>query len=29
MLFTIVPDISEQAVELFVSGNDTPLVRRR
>ena len=25
-LFTIVPDISEQAVELFVSGNDTPLV---
>jgi hypothetical protein len=25
-LFTIVPDISEQAVELYVSGNDTPLV---
>jgi multidrug resistance efflux pump len=25
-LFTIVPDISEQAVELYISGNDTPLV---
>jgi multidrug resistance efflux pump len=25
-LFTIVPDISEQAVELYVAGNDTPLV---
>ena len=28
-LFTIVPDTSERAVELWVSGNDTPLVRRR
>jgi multidrug resistance efflux pump len=27
-LFTIVPDTSERAVELWVSGNDTPLVRR-
>lgn len=26
-LFTIVPDTSERAVELWVSGNDTPLVR--
>jgi hypothetical protein len=27
-LFTIVPDTSERAVELWISGNDTPLVRR-
>jgi multidrug resistance efflux pump len=27
-LFTIVPDASERAVELWVSGNDIPLVRR-
>ena len=27
-LFTIVPDTSERAVELWVSGNDTPLVQR-
>ncbi|MCO6458725.1 MAG: HlyD family efflux transporter periplasmic adaptor subunit [Pirellulaceae bacterium] len=26
-LFTIVPDTTERAVELWVSGNDTPLVR--
>jgi adhesin transport system membrane fusion protein len=26
-LFTIVPDTSEQAVELWISGNDVPLVR--
>jgi biotin carboxyl carrier protein len=26
-LFTIVPDTSERAVELWVSGNDTPLIR--
>ena len=26
-LFTIVPDSAERAVELWVSGNDTPLVR--
>ena len=26
-LFTIVPDTSERAVELWVSGNDTPLVQ--
>jgi multidrug resistance efflux pump len=27
-LFTIVPDTSERAVELWVAGNDTPLIRR-
>jgi multidrug efflux pump subunit AcrA (membrane-fusion protein) len=27
-LFTIVPDTSERAVELWVSGNDTPLIRQ-
>ena len=27
-LFTIVPDTTERAVELWVSGNDTPLVRK-
>jgi len=27
-LFTIVPDSAERAVELWVSGNDTPLVRQ-
>ena len=26
-LFTIVPDTSDRAVELWVSGNDTPLIR--
>ncbi len=26
-LFTIVPDASDRAVELWISGNDTPLVR--
>lgn len=26
-LFTIVPDASQRAVELWVSGNDTPLIR--
>jgi multidrug resistance efflux pump len=26
-LFTIVPDTAERAVELWISGNDTPLVR--
>jgi multidrug resistance efflux pump len=26
-LFTIVPDITEQSVELYISGNDTPLIR--
>ena len=26
-LFTIVPDTTERAVELWVSGNDTPLIR--
>ncbi|MCR9115496.1 MAG: HlyD family secretion protein [bacterium] len=27
-LFTIVPDVSEQIVELWVSGNDMPLIQR-
>lgn len=27
-LFTIIPDTSERAVELWISGNDTPLVQR-